>query len=142
MSANRWGVLLLATVGVFACGQASEESNEARLFLDRYDGLDSPDLADRRRRIDALLATPLHSEDVTAVRDECVGMHDLALIAEERSAEALELTEAVEAGDRDALERGNAAIQASEVAATAAGEKQERCDRLLASLRTRHSPRR
>lgn len=63
--------------------------NEARLFLDRVERIDSDDPPERRRpRIEALAALALSSEEVTRARDVCLDAHRALLDAETRQAEA------------------------------------------------------
>ncbi len=143
----RGGVLVLAwVVTLSACGDG--EGNEARLVIDLLEGLAALEVEERRRRVDALGAMPVDSEQVRTVRDRCVAMHDAVLRAEEATAEA-RAAAALLPTDEDAVRTPaieearltvEAALARSEAAIAETGPLQEPCEEALASLRTRYAP--
>ena len=79
--------LLLLSRVVCGCGDRTE--NEARLFLDRIERIDSDDPPERRRpRVDALASLALTSEEVKHARDVCLDAHRSLIDAETRQGEA------------------------------------------------------
>ena len=136
---------MLALLGVLACGD--HEANEARLFLDRYDALEHPDLHERRVRVDAFRRLAFRSERVKAAHEVCARVHEALLRAEEKSVEARRLLERLESlpppeRPADLPQRIEASLAASQDAADEAAAQKTACDRALADLRTRHAPRR
>lgn len=134
-------VALLALVGL-ACG--ADETNEARLFLDRYEGLDVnvDDLDERRRRVDALDRLAIASERVRSVRETCLAMHSALLEAEVQQAEARRLVTALERSapesrTEDAVAAVDQALTRSADAATRVRALRPECDEKLADLRAR-----
>ena len=134
-------VVFLLVNAFVGCG-AKDETNEARLLIDRLEGLDSDDLQDRRRRVDALLAMPLEGERVRATHEVCAPMHDAMVSAEEATAELRAMVQAAEAGDSEAAARADAAADASAEALDRVQELRPQCEAQLTELRTRYSPRR
>ncbi len=135
-------VLLCAALASFACG--SDETNEARLFLDRYEGLDVnvDDLDERRRRVDALERLAIASERVRGVRETCLAMHSALLEAEVQQAEARRLVTALERAapesrTEDAVAAVDQALTRSADAATRVRALRPECDEKLADLRAR-----
>lgn len=135
---------LLLLLLLAACGP--DEQNEARLFLDRVEGLEEPDLATRRRKIDALAAMPLESEHVQRVRDLCVPMHEAVWTADEGTAAVRQIAAELERQPREARPDRSAEIAAAlERSETAVGEVdalRDPCLEALGELRARHAPRR
>ncbi|MCA9615323.1 MAG: hypothetical protein R3B99_24690 [Polyangiales bacterium] len=141
-------LLRLVAVGALLCalaGCGGDEANEARLFLDRYDGLDVnvDDLVERRRRIETLGRLAIANERVEGVRDACLQMHQALLEAEEQQAEARRLVAQLEAAAPGEARPEDAA--AAEAALTASTEATLRvrglrsgCDEGLADLRARY----
>ena len=80
---------ILLVVVVTGCPDGEE--NEARLFLDRYDAVDVDDLRERRRRVDALRALNIQTEEVRNAQRVCGEMHNSLVEAEEASARARQL---------------------------------------------------
>ncbi len=144
--ATRVGLVVALCAGASAgCGGDAEE-NEARLLLDRLEGMDEIDLGSRSERVAALLRMPFGSERVLAVRDLCGGMHDAMATAEVRGADARRLLEAMEGAPPE--ERGADAAAAVETALRESTEALDRvrdlrpqCDEKLAELRTRYASR-
>lgn len=142
----RWAWIVGALGAALGCG-GDQESNEALLFLDRYDTLEHPDLVERRARVDAFRRLVFQSERVKAAHAVCGEVHDAVLRAEEKTTEARALLERLEGtppAERSPELRGRieAALEASQEAADEAAERKPSCDRALADLRTRHAPRR
>ncbi len=136
-------VVLLGSL--LGCGD--RESNEALLFLDRYDALEHPDLDERRARVNAFRRLVFQSERVKEAHAVCGRVHDAVLRAEEKTTEArvlLERMERTSPAEHTAEQRGRieAALEASQAAADEATEQKPSCDRALADLRTRYAPRR
>lgn len=133
-------VLLL----VVAAGCGPDEGNEARLFLDRYEGLDVnvDDLGERRRRVASLERLAIASERVQGVRETCLSMHEALLEAEEQQAEARRLVtvlerSAPESRTADAVASVDHALTRSADAATRVRALRPECDEKLADLRAR-----
>lgn len=130
---------------VCACG-ADKEANEARLFLDRYDSLEEPNFAQRAERVEAFARMRFESESVKSVHSACSPMHESAIEAEAKSAEARRAVEALESAppDRRTRERQDeveSLLGASTAALERAAELRPRCEELLAELRTRYATR-
>lgn len=138
MRALATAALLLALSS--ACGD--DEANEARLLIDRIEGLGDPDLDARRQRVNALMRLPITSPRVQAVHEACVPMHEALLRADEASAEARTAVDELEAGDDSAGARAADALARSESAVIEVRDRRESCEELLAQLRTRYAPRR
>ncbi|MFT5356332.1 MAG: hypothetical protein ACI9KE_003555 [Polyangiales bacterium] len=132
--------LLLCFVVLFGCGD--DEANEARLLIDRIEGLGDPDLDARRQRVNALMRLPITSPRVQAVHEACVPMHEALLRADEASVEARTAVDELEAGDQRAGERAADALARSESAVLEVRDRRASCEELLAQLRTRYAPRR
>ncbi len=140
----RFGAIALVLLGaLLGCGD--REANEARLFLDRYDALEHPDLRERRARVDALRRMVFQSERVAQAQAVCGRVHDAVLRAEEKTTEARALLERMEQlppSERTTALRAEieGALTASQEAADEAAAHKPSCDRALADLRTRHAP--
>jgi hypothetical protein len=135
--------VLVAALVCIACG--ADETNEARLFLDRYDGLDVnvDDLDERRRRVEALERLAIASERVRGVRETCLAMHSALLEAEVEQAEARRLVtvlerSAPESRTEDAVAAVDQALTRSADAATRVRALRPECDEKLADLRARY----
>jgi len=133
-------IVVIALLASAACGD--DEANEARLLIDRIEGLGSPDVVDRRRRVNALMRLPLTSPRVVEVQQACVPMHEALVRADEATAEAHIAVDELEAGDRSAGGRAADALARSESAVLEVRDRREACETLLAQLRTRYAPRR
>lgn len=138
-------LLILGTLLSLLAGCGGDEANEARLFLDRYDGLDVnvDDLVERRRRVETLGRLAIANERVEAVRDACLQMHQALLEAEEQQAEARRLVAQLEAaapGEARAEDAtaAEAALTASTEAALRVRTLRSGCDEGLADLRARY----
>lgn len=124
-------------VSLEAC--QDEARNEALLFLERYGGLNAATLEERQRRVDALMAMPLRSEEVKDVRDACGAMHRATLLAEQSS---LEIERLIRGSERPPRETVEPLFARSEEATAEAQELLPRCTEKLAALRQRFAPRR
>ncbi len=79
---------ILSLLAVLA-GCQDDASSEARMFLDRLDGLDLDDpIEDRRRLVDNLAHMPLSNDEVRGARDICVEAHRTLISAEDLHARA------------------------------------------------------
>lgn len=142
MRASKRALVASLLVALTACGP--DERNEAQLFLDRYEALDVnvDDLAERRRRVDALERLVLSSERVIGAREACLAMHQALLEAEEQQAEAratLARLERAAESERtpEATAEVDAAITRSMSATAQVRELRPACDEKLADLRAR-----
>ncbi len=82
---------VVVIVSLFAAlsGCQHDPSGEARMFLDRLDGLDLDDpIEDRRRLVENLAHMPLTDDDVREARDVCVEAHRTLISAEDLHARA------------------------------------------------------
>lgn len=132
---------LALLVSVIGCSDDSE-ANEARLLLDRLENVQTPDLRQWRRKVDALGAMPLEAERTVDVRDKCHAMHDALLRAEEATEEArrgMDELEADEGGDAATVA---AALARSEEAIAETRELRGPCEDARAELEARYGSRR
>ncbi len=134
--------LFATSMLALALGCGPDTANEARLFLDRYEGLDFDvdDLDERGRRIETLRRLAIASEEVSAARDVCVSMHEALLEAEVQQAAARAFVTRLEAG-RGGQDDAAAAERAIARSAEATGRVRDRrpaCDEALATLRGRY----
>ena len=141
---SRLATLAQAMLLLVAAGCGPDEGNEARLFLDRYEGLDVnvDDLGERRRRVASLERLAIASERVQGARESCLAMHEALLEAEEQQAEARRLVtvlerSAPESRTADAVASVDHALTRSADAATRVRALRPECDEKLADLRAR-----
>jgi Flp pilus assembly protein TadD len=122
-------LLSLLLPSLAGCG-GDRERNEAVLFLDRLDQLDTPSDQARGERIESLSTLPIATPGVAEVRDHCVRLHRALLTAEETSA-------GVRGALADSTEDGAHAPSAA--AARALEEALDRSNRALEEARTERS---
>jgi hypothetical protein len=147
--ATRTVLLALALGGAapsVLAGCGPDASTEARMFLDRLDGVDLDDpVAERQRRVTSLANLPLADATVKRARDVCVEAHRSLLEAEELHSNArVTLARHENAGDIPVTEqqRIERDIANSNTALTRARDLMGRCERHTRDLDNRFRRRR
>ncbi|MEM6955808.1 MAG: hypothetical protein AAF411_15265 [Myxococcota bacterium] len=133
--------LLALALLAAACG-SDASANEARLLLDRIDGLGTPDLVERRRRIEAFEAMPLRDPRAVELRDACAPMHAALLVADESAVEAREAVDARAEGDGEAGQRAIAALARGQEAVEQVQQLRDGCQSRLDQFNARYTRRR